>query len=191
MDRGEILLRRNGQRCAFLALSGGAAFAAIHIQAGDIAPGAVRTSKVFKRAITSGKLAVGAVRTNQIADRAVNGAQIADGAASTQQIRPGSVAPSSLEFPVFYATSPTGGSAAVTATPEPTPYPLADATWTQKPGEINVAFGATAATLAYERWRPAPDRSGHESPQRENQPNGACTPGSTIDSTRFRVLVFG
>lgn len=216
----------------FLALSGGVAFAAAQIQAGDIAPGAVRTSKVFKRAITSGKLAVGAVRTNQIADRAVNGAQIANGAVSSQQIRAGSVTPSSLQFPVFYATSPSGGSAPVTATPEPTPYPLADATWTQNPGEINVAFGATAATLAYdgsgagacrvflevslngqqvgggEVWTESTspkqvEQSVGAQPQidpisplanrltvRTNS-NGACTPGSTIDSTRFRVLVFG
>jgi hypothetical protein len=48
----------------FLALGGSAAYAAGKIQSGDIAPGAVHNSNVFKRAITSGKLAVGAVRSN-------------------------------------------------------------------------------------------------------------------------------
>lgn len=214
----------------FLALSGGVAFAATKIHAGDIAPGAVRTSKVFKRAITSGKLAVGAVKSNQIADGAVKGNQIADGAVSSQQIRSGSVAPSSLEFPVFYAASPSGGSAPVTTGPDP--YPLTDATWAQKPGEINVVFGAAVATLAYDGSGAGACRvflevslngqqvGGGEvstestSPTRVEQSvgaqpqidpvapttnnltlrtasNGACAQGSTIDSARFRVLVFG
>lgn len=224
----------------FLVLSGGAAYAASKIQTGAIADeavtsaklaqGAVRTGNVFKRAITSGKLALGAVRTNQIADRAVGAAQVAEGTLSSQQIRPGSVAPASLEFPVFYAASPSGGSAPVT--PGPDPYPLADATWTQSPGEINVVFGAAVGTLAYdgsgagacrvflevslngqqvgggEVWTDstAPKRveqSVGAQPQIDplsqvtnhltmrTASNGACEPGSTIDSTRFRVLVFG
>ena len=132
----------------FLALGGGAAYAANKIQSGDIAanavksvnlaPEAVRTPDILKRAIVSGKLAVGAVRSNQIADGAVSARQIGDRA----------VAPSNLQFPVFYAASPRGGSAPVTGSFDP--YPLADDTWVQEPGEINVVFGATAATLAYD-----------------------------------------
>jgi hypothetical protein len=132
----------------FLALGGGAAFAAGKVHSGDIAhnavrsanlaPGSVRTSKVFKRAIVSGKLAVGAVRSNQIAD----------GAVSADQIGAGVVAPSNLRFPVFYAASPKGGSSPVTNGLEP--YPLSDASWAQNPGQINVVFGAAAATLAYD-----------------------------------------
>jgi hypothetical protein len=214
----------------FLVLGGGAAFAANKIRSGDIArnavktanlaPGSVRTAKIFKRAIVSGKLAVGAVRSNQITD----------GAVSAQQIGNSAVAPSNLQFPVFYAASPNGGSAPLTNGLEP--YPLGDATWAQKPGEINVVFGAAAATLAY-------DGSGSGSclvffevklngqqvggsevstqsttPQKFEQSigaqpqidpvapvtnqlavrtgsNGDCTPGSTIDSARFRVLDFG
>jgi len=133
----------------FLALGGGAAYAANAIQSGDIAPGAVRTSDVFKRAITSGKLAVGAVRSNQIADGAVRSSEIAAGAVGSKQIGAGAVAPSNLQFPVFYAASPSGGSAALT-TGEPVPYPLGDSTWTQQPGQIEVVFGAAAATLAYD-----------------------------------------
>jgi hypothetical protein len=132
----------------FLALGGGAAYAAgkIHsddiagkaVKSANIAPGAVHTSKVSKRAITTGKLAVGAVRSNQIAD----------GVVSSRQIGNGVVAPSNLQFPVFYAASPTGGSAPVTD--GPSSYPIGDNTWTQNPGQIEVVFGSAAATLAYD-----------------------------------------
>jgi hypothetical protein len=103
----------------FLVLGGGAAYAASNVRSGDIAPGAVRTSDLFKRAVTSGKLAVGAVRSNQVANGAIGSGQI--GAAA--------VKPSNLEFPVFYAASPKGGSAPVTQGPDP--YPLSNDTWTQ------------------------------------------------------------
>lgn len=143
----------------FLALSGGVAFAASRIH----------TSSIFKRAVTSGKLALGAVRSNQIADGAVSAKQIADNAIGTEKIAAGavgakqiaagtigsaqigasSVAPANLEFPVFFAASPLGGSASIPDS-QPTPYPLSDSAWTQKPGQINVVFGGAAATLAYD-----------------------------------------
>jgi len=122
----------------FLVLGGSAAYAASKIRSGDIAPGAVHSSDVFKRAIVSGKIAVGAVQSNQIAD----------GAVGSKQIGAGAVAPSNLQFPVSFVASPTGGSVPVTG--GPTPYPLSDSTWVQKPGEIDVVFGAAAATLAYD-----------------------------------------
>lgn len=127
----------------FLALGGGAALAA-----GKIGPGAVHTSNLFKRAVTSGKLAVGAVRSNQINDGAVGAKQVASGSLGSKQIGAAAVAPANLEFPVFYAASPHGGSAAIANGPDP--YPIADSTWTQNPGQIEVIFGAAAATLAYE-----------------------------------------
>lgn len=108
------------------------------VKAANIVPGAVHTSKVSKRAITTGKLAVGAVRSNQIAD----------GVVSSRQIGNGVVAPSNLQFPVFYAAGPRGGPAPVTDGPDP--YPIADDTWTQNPGQIEVVFGSAAATLAYD-----------------------------------------
>jgi hypothetical protein len=224
----------------FLALGGGAAYAAGKVQSSDLAPGAVHTGDVLKRAITSGKLAVGAVRSNQITDGAVGTKQLADGAVGTKQVGNGAVgskqigeaavAPSNLQFPVFYAASPTGGSAPVTEGPDP--YPIADDTWTQSPGQIEVVFGGATATLAY-------DGSGSGScqvffeinlnglqvgggqlstssttPEQIEQSigaqpqidpvapvtnhltartgsNGDCTAGSSIDSTRFRVLDFG
>lgn len=216
--------------CLFLALGGGAAFAASKVRSGDIArnavksvnlaPGAIKAPDVFRRAITSGKLAVGAVRSNQIADAAIGSKQIAAGA----------VGPSSLQFPVFYATSPNGGAAPVTSGPDP--YPLTGGTWMQQPGEIDVIFGAAAATIAYDESGAGACRvffevnlndqqigggevsTGSTTPQRVEQSvggqpqvdpiapvknqltirtasNGACTQGSTIDSTRFRVLAFG
>lgn len=157
----------------FLALGGGAAFAASQLQ-----PGAVHTSNIFKRAVTSGKLAVGAVRSNQIAEGAVGAAQIGNGAVGAKQVADGSiglkqiaesavgakqvipgslgakqigaaaVVPANLEFPVFYAASPRGGSAAVTNGPDP--YPISDGTWIQNPGQIEVLFGAAMATVAYD-----------------------------------------
>jgi len=234
----------------FLALGGSAAYAASKVHSGDIAPNAVKTanlapgsvhsSKVFKRAIVSGKLAVGAVRSNQIADGAVGSTQIGAGAVSSRQIADGTigskqignsaVAPSNLEFPVFYAASPSGGSAAVTEAL--TPYPIADSTWTQNPGEIEVVFGGAVATLAYDGSGSGScqvffevnlngqqvggggistgstdleqvEQSIGAQPQIDpTKPitnrltartgsNGDCTPDSTIDSTRFRVVDFG
>jgi hypothetical protein len=215
----------------FLALSGGVALAASKIHTGDI----------FKRSVTSGKLALGAVRSNQIADGAVSARQIADGAVSAKQIAhatigsnqigAAAVAPSNLQFPVFFAASPAGGSLPVPSG-EPVAYPLGDSTWTQKPGQIVVIFGGAVGTIAraensgedcrvfFDIRVNGQQTGGGElstsstTPERiersvgaspEIDPltattydlavnvgsNGACTPSSTVDSTRFRVLDFG
>lgn len=167
----------------FLALSGGVALAASKIHSKNIAKGAVNTSKLQKgavktsklhaRAVTSGKLAVSAVRSNQIADGAVgsteiaNGAvgsaqigrgavntpQIADGAVGSAQIGSGAVAPSNLQVPVFFPARPTGGSTVVPPTGSVN-YPLADSSWSQKPGQLNVIFGVATATLAFDGGTP-------------------------------------
>jgi hypothetical protein len=180
------------------------------------------------------------VRSNQIVDRGVGSKQLADGAVGTKQIANAAidskqignaaVAPSNLEFPVFYAASPTGGSALVTEGSDP--YPLADSTWTQNPGQIEVVFGGAAATLAYDGSGSGSCQlffeinvngqqagggrlsTGSTTLEQIEQPvgaqpqidpvapvtnhltariasNGDCTPDSTIDSTRFRVLDFG
>jgi hypothetical protein len=231
----------------FLALGGGAAYAASKIHSGDIANGAVKTSKLHQRAVSSGKLALGAVRSNQIANGAVNSsqlangavnsAQIAKGAVGSAQIAAGSITPSDLQVPLFFAASPSGGSAPVPPNGLAVAYPLANSTWVQKPGQLNVIFGAATATLAY-------DGSGSGSGecvvaievglkgQAENGESGGvlrttsttpvevegnlgglpqidptepttrqlvanlrsdedCTVGSTIDSTRFRIVDFG
>ncbi|HEV7398671.1 MAG TPA: hypothetical protein VGN84_00215 [Solirubrobacterales bacterium] len=224
-----------------LALSGGVAYAATKVNSKDLAKGAVHTPNVYKRAITSGKLAVGAVRSNQVVDGAIGSKQLADSAVGikqvanaaigSKQIGAGAVAPSNLEFPVFYAASPKGGSAPVTAGPDP--YPLSGGdTWTQNPGQIEVVFGAVTATIAYDGSGPGSCQvflevllngqqvgggglsTGSTSLEQVEQSvgaqpqidplvpttnhltmragsNGACTPDSTIDSARFRVLDFG
>lgn len=225
----------------FLAVSGGVAFAASK----------VHTDGIFKRAVTSGKLALGAVRSNQIADGAVSTKQLADGAVGmkqlagnavgTDQIAPSaigskqigadSVAPSNLQFPVYFAASPQGGSIPVPAG-EPVVYPVTDATWTQNPGQLNVVFGGAVATIAYDGEGSGSCQvffeitvngrqvgggglsTGSTTPEKVEQSvgaqpeidplapvtnkltvkvgsNGDCTPGSTVDSTRFRVLDFG
>jgi hypothetical protein len=205
----------------FLALSGGVAFAA----------GKIHTKDIFKRSVTSGKLALGAVRSNQIAGGAVSATQIANGTIGAQQIGAAAVAPANLQFPVFFAASPVGGSLPVPAG-EPVAYPLSDSTWAQKPGQLNVVFGGAVGTLARaenggEDCRVFFDlrvngqqtgggelSTGSTDPTRversvgaspEIDPlapvtdkltvnvgsNGSCAPGSTVDSTRFRVLDFG
>jgi hypothetical protein len=205
----------------FLALSGGVALAA----------GKVHTNGIFKRAVTSGKLALDAVRSNQIADGAVNARQIASATIGSKQIGAAAIAPSNLQFPVFFAASPAGGSLPV-PTGEQTAYPLSDSTWTQKPGQIVVVFGGAVGTLAraensgedcrvffdvrvngqqtgggeLSTSSTAPvrvERSVGASPEVDPVAattntltvnvgsNGACSPGSAIDSTRFRVLDFG
>jgi hypothetical protein len=205
----------------FLAVSGGVAFAASK----------VHTSGIFKRAVTSGKLALGAVRSNQIADGAVSAKQIASGSIGSKQVGAAAIAPSNLQFPVFFTASPVGGSLPV-PNGEPVAYPLSNSTWTQKPGQIVVIFGGAVGTLARAEKSSEDCRvffdirvngqqtGGGELSTSSTTPvqiergvgaspeidpvttttnnlsvkvgsNGACTPSSTVDSTRFRVLDFG
>ena len=122
-----------------LAVGGGSAFAASQITTNDIAANAVTTAKIKQRAVQSGKIAVGAVRGNQVADHSL----------SSTQIAPGSIKPESLEVPLAFVASFGGASAAIPSG-EPADYPLANATWTQQPGEIDVIFGEVQATLSAE-----------------------------------------
>ncbi|MEZ5076646.1 MAG: hypothetical protein R2725_04305 [Solirubrobacterales bacterium] len=121
----------------FLALGGGAAFAAGKIGPRDIAPGAVRTNAIHKRAVISGKIAGGAVRGNQVARNALG----------SDQIKPGSIRPDSLQVPVTSLAAPSGGAFDVTAVGSAN-YPLANASWTQSPGQVNLLAGEVNATLA-------------------------------------------
>jgi hypothetical protein len=123
----------------FLAVGGGAAFAAGQIQSGDIAPGAVRSADIHKRAITSGKLAVGAVRGNQIAD----------GALGSNQIKPGSIKPGSLQVPVKVVATATGGSQPLPSSGQ-VEYPLQGGTWTQESGEVDLVVAGVEGTLKYD-----------------------------------------
>lgn len=122
---------------AFIVLGGGAAYAATKIQSDEIATGAVVKRTIGSRAVTSGKIAAGAVR----------GTQVANASLSSAQIKPGSITPESLEVPLRFVANPTGGGHEVNSGSNE--YPLASATWTQGPGQINVIFGEAKATLAY------------------------------------------
>jgi hypothetical protein len=204
-----------------LALSGGVALAA----------GKVHTSGIFKRAVTSGKLALGAVRSNQIADGAVSARQIANGTVGSKQVGAAAIAPANLQFPLYFAASPVGGSLAV-PDGEAVAYPLTDSRWTQESGQLNVIFGGAVATLArvegsgedcrvfFDIRVNGQQTGGGELSTSSTSPttversvgaspeidpltpvtnkltvkigsNGSCAPGSTVNSTRFRVLDFG
>lgn len=204
----------------FLALSGGAVFAASKIGSHSIKRNAVTTPKIKPRAVTSKRLALNSVKETQLAPRAVDSAAIGKGA----------VTPGKLAFPVHYVAEPSGGSAAVPA--GSADYPIDNGGWQQHPGQINVVFGAATATLAYDgsgsgacevyfdirvngqqvgggNLRTDSTSPAELSTSLGAQPaidpettvsneltmrigsNGDCTPAATIDSSRFRVLDFG
>lgn len=143
----------------FLALGGGAVYAAERIGSKDITAravtspkldrNAVKPNKIAPKAIKRGKIDLGAINQSRIAESAVGGEQIADSAVGSGQILNGSVAPSDLEFPTQIVASPTGGEQPLTQG-GPTSYPLANNTWTQRAGELDVVFGSLFATLAYD-----------------------------------------
>lgn len=204
----------------FLALGGGAAYAATRITKGDIAAQAVTTPKLDRNAVTPNKVAKQAVRRGKIADDAV----------SSQQVEPGSITPADLEFPTRVVASPTGGTLPVVSG-GPTPYPLSGGTWTQGVGELDVIFGSLFATLAYDGGGAGSCQVNVSIMQSGNQVGGGnlqtssttpvavvgsagaapgadpdvptqqevtielfsngCTPASQMDRTRLRVLGFG
>lgn len=143
----------------FLALGGGAVYAAERIGSKDISARAVTTpkldrnavkpNKIAPKAIRRGKIDLEAINQRRIADGAVGGLQIADNAVGGQQIRDRSVAPSDLEFPTRIVASPTGGAQPLVQG-GPTSYPLSNNAWTQRSGELDVIFGSLFATLAYD-----------------------------------------
>jgi len=121
-----------------VALSGGVAVAASQIGTSEIKAGAVTTHKI----------APGAVTAKRLADHAIRGRQLARRAVETPQLGADAVTPRKMRFPVFFAASPTGGSAPITGSLDP--YPLQGAQWSQRPGQIHVIFGEADATLAYD-----------------------------------------
>lgn len=122
----------------FLALTGGVVYAASKIGTKDIKRQAVTKKKLAPGAVKNGKLAAGAVSTEKLADAAVGNGQV----------KSDSIQPDKLTFPVFYVATPSGGSQAVSNNQEP--YPLTNNQWTQGKDAVNVVFGASTATLAYD-----------------------------------------
>lgn len=133
----------------FLALGGGAVYAAERIGSRDIAAQAVTTPKLDREAVAPNKIAHQAVRRGKIAPGAVARSRIAADAVGSGQVADGSILPADLQFPTQVVTSPTGGEQVLTPG-GPTPYPLTNNSWTQKPGELDVVFGSIFGTLAYD-----------------------------------------
>jgi len=134
---------------AFLALGGGAVYAAERIGSNGIAAKAVTPPKLDRNAVTANKIAPKAVRRGKLAPGAVARSRIAASAVGSDQVEDGSILPADLEFPTQIVASPMGG--ALTLPPGgPTPYPLTNNTWTQQAGQLNVAFGSFVGTLAYD-----------------------------------------
>jgi hypothetical protein len=101
---------------------------------GGIAPGAVGSSDLHARAVSSGKLAIGGVRTNQIADGAVGAAQLARGLIDSIKSAAGSATVTLDSQPPFsIQASPTGGSLPLPEPGQPAEYPLTDASGRRGP----------------------------------------------------------
>lgn len=190
------------------------------VKSSDLAPGAVRTANVFKRAIVSGKLALGAVRSNQIADRAVSEKQIGAGAVAPSNLQfpvfyaasPGGGSAPVTDGPDPYPIA----DSAWTQQPGEIDVVFGAATATlaydeSGQGSCRVFF---ELNLNGQQVGGGEVSTGSTTPQRVEQSigaqpqidpvapamnrltarissNGACTPDSTVDSTRFRVLAFG
>lgn len=133
----------------FLALGGGAVYAAERIGSNQIAARAVTTPKLDRNGVTSNKLAHQAVRRGKLAPGAVARSRIAESAVGSEQVEDGSILPVDLEFPTQIVASPSGG-ALILPPGGPTPYPLNANSWTQQVGQLNVAFGSLVGTLAYD-----------------------------------------
>lgn len=139
------------------------------VSSGKLAVGAVRSNQIANRAVGRDQIAGGAIGSDQIANGAVGSEKIASDSISSNQlkpgsvqpssiagssltsaqIKPGSIEPSSLAVPLSFSAEPSGGALPLTSG-SPVDYPLDGATWTQSPGEIDVVFGETKATMAYD-----------------------------------------
>ena len=109
----------------FGVLAGGGAYAASKIRGEDIARHAVGTAKLKPEAVTKGKVAKGALTTSHIKNGSLLAGDFADGELSGIVAR-------------------VRGNDHVETKHHGTPYPLNDATWTQKAGALNMIYGRVA-----------------------------------------------
>ncbi len=110
----------------FLALSGGAVYAASKIHSNDIA----------KKAVKSRNIAKGAVKRTKIANGAVNSAKVADGSLTSSDLTEGArilASPQAGALPI-----PSGA------------FSLSPATWAQSAGESALVLAEAKATIAAE-----------------------------------------
>jgi hypothetical protein len=117
----------------FLALGGGAVWAAAKIHSKDIASRAVKSGKIATHSVNTRILARNSVGTNKIKDGAILPQDLAGG---------GTILVAKLN----------GGSAPITNTP--TSYALDPAEFTQKAGSSIVVFGRINATAASDGSNP-------------------------------------
>jgi hypothetical protein len=121
----------------FLALAGASAFAATQLEKNSVGP-----KQLKKNAVTTAKLKKNAVTKAKIKNGAVNGPKIADGSIGATELNLGSM-------PFGRVIARLRGTAGV-AVPTTTfvNVPLANASYTQGPEEINSYFGALDISFA-------------------------------------------
>jgi hypothetical protein len=205
---------------AFIVLGGGAAFAASRIQAGEIATGAVGTRALHKRAVTSGKIAAGAVRGTQVANASLSSNEIKPGSIvpSSLEVPLAFVANptgGSLSVPNGPGVEYPFNNASWTQGPNQINVIFGEAKATLAytgSGGFCQAFielklngrqvGGGEVSTSSESLVPVTGSLGAnpeiDPPSTRTNvltaqvfSNGNCTPESTIDSTRFKVLDFG
>lgn len=204
----------------FLALSGGVVFAASRIGTESIERNAVTTGKIAPGAVTAKRLAGGAVRTKQLARRAVEGPQIARATVGPNKLEfpvffvqspSGGSAPvtnSPEPYPVENGswTQQPGqinvvfGEAAATLAYDGSGSGACEVFFDirlngQQVGGGQLRTDSTDPVQLSQSLGAQPTIDPVSPVQNEMTiqvgSNGDCTSGSTIDSTRFRVLDFG
>lgn len=93
----------------FLALSGGAVWAADKITSRQIGKGAVKAKNIAKGAVKSRNLAKNAVKRRNLAPRSVNAAKLAGGAVTTPKLANGAVTAAKLAAGANVVASATAG----------------------------------------------------------------------------------
>src|SRR5438067_4022237 len=128
----------------FVAL-GGTTYAAATIGSNEI-----KTNAVLSRHIKNGQ-----VKTNDLGDNSVNGPKLAHNAVSGAKVSDHSLTGSDIDQSSLRLSNviarPVGGKLAASAltTSSTTPYPLASATFRQRPGEIVEFVTEVTSTLAH------------------------------------------
>lgn len=204
----------------FLALTGGVVYAASKIGTKDIQRQAVTGKKIAPGAVKNGKLAAGSVKTQQIADGAVGNGQIKDDSIEPLKLtfpvmyvaKPTGGSQAVTSGPDPYPIS--GGQ--WTQRAEAINILFGEGTATlaydgsgsgrcevffdiridgQQLGGGQLQTDSTTPVQVTQQIGAAPGVGPTSPTQRtltvQVGSNGACVPGSTIDSTRFQVLNFG
>jgi hypothetical protein len=203
-----------------LALSGGIAVAASQIDTENIKADAVTTGKIAPGAVTAKRLADSAVRTRQLARQAVQGRQVAKDTVGPNKLKfpvyyvvspsggSASVSSSPQPYPLQDGewTQEPGeinvifGAGEATLAYDGTGSGACEVYFDirmngQQVGGGNLRTDSTSPTEVSASLGAQPTIDPLSTQQNvmtvQTGSNGDCTPSSTIDSTRFRVLDFG